>query len=167
MHLIIPAIITLIILLILSKKNVLHRKNDVSSRYPVYRPNSSVNVWETKLSGITYKCTRDDVGVVVFAVKPHEDDELAKESMVVIRDDGKVLGEIAEKELKTYNEWSHGEVCTGIGLINYDEVSNSLWCDMMILGPDVNDVETEGEFKKFLSWVDENYSSEYIPERYR
>lgn len=167
MHLIVSIIILSIVLIYVFIKGRKHPQNDATSKYPSYRPNSSVNVWETRLSGITYKCTRDDVGVVVCAVKPHEEDNSSKTTLDVIRDDGKVLGAISDKELKTYMEWSHGEVCPAIGLINYDELSNLLWCDMMIIGPEVEDIEIEGEFKKYLSWIEDNYSSDYIPDRYK
>ena len=143
------------------------RRQAIATAFPVYHPASAVNVWETKLAGIRYQCTKDDIGVVVFAVKPEKDNPYDQQAMAVIRDDGKMLGYIEKSELKTYNEWSRGEVCMGIGQINYYEERNKLWGNLIIFGPDVDETETEGEIRRYLDWATEHYGADYIPERYK
>ena len=135
-------------------------------QYPPYRMSASEPVWQTRIANIRYQCNRDDIGVVIFAVKPEPNDYNA-DSMSIIRDDGKLLGFIRKREAHRFNRWAGGEMCSGMGMIQYDEATNKLWADIFVFPPHADDEQVETYVKKYLEWVTDVYGAEYIPDRYR
>ncbi len=166
MHFLIPIFAALILYLILGKK--IKQEREFNKKYPVYCFNQSFNTWNGKLDDIKYKCNRDDKGVVIFAVR-HDDsiDNPEEDVFIVIRDDGKELGRIPRKETVRYKEWSKGNVCTGIGIIHYDETMNKLWADISVLDSEVSDEDSEKAFRQYIEWAEHQFGSTYIPDRYR
>lgn len=136
-------------------------------RFPPYHPRSMNGVWATKIANIRYQCNKDDIGVVIFAVKPDEQNNYNRSSMAIIRDDGKPLGYIPKREASRFNRWSARQACSGVGMVQYDEQTNRLWADIFIFAPDTTDNQLEQQFSQYLQWVTTTYGPEYIPDRYR
>ena len=151
---------------LISHLNRKHRR-EWELRYPTFRAGEGINVWTGKLADIKYHCNPDDIGAVIFAVKSQTDAERHEELMAVLRDDGKNLGRIARRKHSDYVEWSKGEVCSGVGLVLYDEASRHLWCNLTVYSSDTSDEQLEAEIHHFLDFVKDNYGEAYIPERYR
>ncbi|MBQ9177238.1 MAG: hypothetical protein IJ139_10295 [Bacteroidaceae bacterium] len=136
-------------------------------RYPSYHPSSLQGIWPTKIGNIRYHCNRDDIGVVVFAVKPDAGNVYHRSSMAIIRDDGKQLGYIGKREAAKFNRWCGGNPCSGMGMIQYDEKTNKLWADIFVFSPRFDEQQLATEVQAYISWVSATYGVAYIPERYR
>ena len=167
MQFIVPIIAAIILYFVFRKQEKQRREH--LRKYPVYRFKQPLDSWNGKLGDIKFKCTRKDVGAVIFAVKPDIGSTAYgdTENYIAIRDDGKELGIIPRKKLTGYKEWCHGNVCTGIGVIHYDEPTNELWADISVLSASTSDEDAETAFSQYLAWVEEHFGSSYIQERYR
>jgi len=144
------------------------KKREVwESKYPPYRPSSSLGMYSMRVANIRYQCNRDDIGAVIVAVKADPDNSYHADSMSVIRDDGKLMGFVAKREATRFNRWSGRDVCSGVGMILYDEPTHKLWADIHVFRPDTTDEQVEAEMHRFLQWVEHAYGADYIPERYR
>ncbi len=137
------------------------------SKYPPYLPSSSLGMYSIRVANIRYQCNRDDIGAVIVAVKSDPDNGYNADSMSVIRDDGKLVGFVSRREASRFNRWSRRDVCSGVGMILYDEPTHKLWGDIHVFRPDTDDELMEAEMRRFLGWVERVYGADYIPERYR
>lgn len=151
------------------------RLREWNAKYPVYAPDSHLNIFQIDISDIKYQCNKDDIGVVIFAVKPNDCvneteniwSECNRSTFSVIRDDGKLLGTIPYKSQKKYIDWSKNRVCTGFGMIQYDDATNRLWCHLYIFSPDISNTYISREIQLYLSWISTTYNTELIPYRYK
>ena len=142
-------------------------KQRIQTLFPEYVHSQSVRVWRAKLARAKYYINKDDIGVMIFAVKTEQDSPYGGKAWAVVRDDGKLMGYMPKKTMQSYEEWAGNDVCTGIGQVNYDEKTNHLWANLIVFAPETGDEALESEINNYISWATKTYGADYIPQRYK
>lgn len=74
-------------------------------------------VYESKIAGITLRCTEADKGIFHGIIYNEEDNPYNNSAMAIISMKKKLLGYIPDNEVKKYWNWSNGHPVTCVGFI--------------------------------------------------
>ena len=74
-------------------------------------------VYDSKIAGITLRCTEADKGIFKGIIYNEEDNPYNNNAMAIVSMKKKLLGYIPEDELKDYLYWSNGLPVTCVGFI--------------------------------------------------
>ncbi len=95
-------------------------------------------IYESKIAGITLRCTEADKGIFNGIIYNEEDNPYNNNAMAIVSMKKKLIGYIPEDELKDYWYWSNGLPVTCVGFIKSfinDEGKKILFGRVMAIKP--------------------------------
>ena len=95
-------------------------------------------IYESKIAGITLRCTEADKGIFNGIIYNEEDNPYNNNAMAIVSMNKKLIGYIPEDELEDYLDWSNGLPVTCVGFIKSfvnDEGKKILFGRVMAIKP--------------------------------
>ena len=120
-------------------------------------------VYESKIAGVTLRCTEADKGVFHGIIYNEKDNPYNNNAMAVVSNNKKLIGYIPDNELKDYWYWSNGLPVTCVGFIKsfvnaegkkilYGKVYAIKPCNTKFVKSKICELDEEIERSHFLSF---------------
>lgn len=120
-------------------------------------------VYESKIAGVTLRCTEADKGIFHGIIYNEEDNPYNNNAMAIVSMNKKLLGYIPDNEINKYWNWSNGLPVTCVGFIKSfvnDEGNKILYgrvyaikpCNTKFVKSKVCELDEEIERSHFLSF---------------
>jgi hypothetical protein len=116
--------------------------------------------FHTRIAGITFYNTIDDIGGFVGYVELDPDNEYDKNAIAIYNNDGKLVGHLPKTDTRKFRNWTYAEKLPCIGYITEgDDVE--IYGKIKIINADAK--RTQVEIAKYAKWLIRNFGVEYVP----
>ena len=121
---------------------------------------SDDGTYYTKIAGVQYRCTNDDVGGFLGYVRSDKNNPHDKNSIAVYNNDNKLLGYIPKENQSSFREYSEKDDLPCVGFIN---IGNDvpLYGKVKIIDSDTE--ETKLIITKYVHWLISTFGVRFVP----